>query len=59
MVDWDNSLVILLMGFLNFFNCLFHCFDWLRSRSGSRGRSWDRSYDHSYVNWLLFFLNRF
>ena len=57
MVDWDNSLVILLMGFLDFFNCLFHCFDWLRS--GSRGRSWDRSYDHSYVNWLLIFLNRF
>lgn len=55
-VDWHNSLVILLMGF---FYCLFHCFDRLSNRNGSRGRSWDRSYDHGYVNWLLFFFNRF
>lgn len=58
MVDWDNSLVILLMGF---FDSLFHCFDRLWSGSGSRGRcrSWFRGYDHSYIDWLLFFLNRF
>ena len=56
-VDWDNSLVILLMSF---FHCFFYCFD--RLWSGFRCRSWDRSYYHGYVNWLLlflFFLNRF
>ena len=58
-MDWDDSLGILLMGFLYFLNCLFHCFDWLWSRCGSRGRSWDRSYNHSYINWLLCFLYRF
>ena len=56
-VDWDNSLMILLMSF---FHCFFHCFD--RLWSGFRCRSWDRSYYYGYVNWLLlflFFLNRF